>query len=163
MIYRWELLLSGAVKEINISRSNSIRLWLGDNGSPQPVVYVLNNLYSWCLCGFASIHQRGWWTILIISLSWLLWGPSSINSSPRKPFFHCTVSSHLHDQCAVNSAAQWHRSRRESAVCRKSSEQDSTLHSNRCWQLMEQQGWSAASQNATHPSVDLFYAQISGK
>lgn len=34
-------LLSGAVKEINISGGNPIRSRLDDNGSPQPVVCVL--------------------------------------------------------------------------------------------------------------------------
>lgn len=46
MIYRRELLLSGPVKEKNISVSNPIRLRLGDNGSPQPVVCVLNPTFT---------------------------------------------------------------------------------------------------------------------
>lgn len=47
MIYRRELLLSGLVKEKkNISVSNPIRLWLGDNGSPLPVVCVLNPTFT---------------------------------------------------------------------------------------------------------------------
>lgn len=66
-----ELLLSGAVKEINISGGNPIRLRLDDNGSPQPVVCVPRpGLHSSYLCGLlpsgsvmlllANMHHRVW-------------------------------------------------------------------------------------------------------